>query len=112
MSLRECLQFLLPCSSDAPAPVSNPSARQAYAQHVCCQQGGHSGKYTTSSDLTGSIHMQEKWAVINEAYQKLPFSLDTPTKKRRKEELEKQLGQLEKDIKLLQKGDRLLVVDD
>ena len=56
--------------------------------------------------------VQDKWAVINEAYQKLPFSLDTPTKKRRKEELEKQLGQLEKHIKLLSKGDRLLVIDD
>ena len=55
---------------------------------------------------------QDKWAIINEAYQKLPFSLDTPTKKRRKEELEKQLGQIEKDIKLLLKGDRLLVVED
>ncbi|KAK9864242.1 hypothetical protein WJX84_007003, partial [Apatococcus fuscideae] len=54
----------------------------------------------------------DKWAVINGAYQKLPFSLDTPTKKRRKEELERQLGQIEKDIALLQKGDRLMVVDD
>ncbi len=58
------------------------------------------------------VVFQDKWAVINEAYQKLPFSLDTPTKKRRKEELEKQLSQIEKDIKLLMKGDRLLVVED
>lgn len=48
---------------------------------------------------------------MNEAYLKLPFSLDTEQQKKRKENLEAELTQLEKDIKTLQ-GRQVVVVED
>ena len=43
-----------------------------------------------------------KWERVNEAYQKLPFTLDTPQKRARKEQLERELKQLEHDVETLQ----------
>ena len=57
-------------------------------------------------------HLKEKWAVANKAYQKLPFSLDTPAKQKRKERFEQQLMEIEKDIRLLEHGDAILVLQD
>eukprot|EP00899_Mesostigma_viride_P016660 jgi/Mesvir1/24996/Mv16953-RA.1 len=45
--------------------------------------------------------LKDKWQKINEAYQRLPMTLDTPAKKKRKEEYEAQLIQIDKDIELL-----------
>jgi len=42
-----------------------------------------------------------KWQRVNEAYQKLPFTLDTPMRRMRKEQYETELTQLEKDIETL-----------
>lgn len=42
-----------------------------------------------------------KWQRVNEAYQKLPFTLDTPMRRMRKEKYEAELTQLEKDIDTL-----------
>lgn len=43
-----------------------------------------------------------KWERVNEAYQKLPFTIDTPQRKARKEHHEAELKQLENDIEALQ----------
>jgi len=49
---------------------------------------------------------------VNTAYQKLPFSLDTPAKMKRKETFEKQLTEIEKDVQLLEHGSTVLVLQD
>jgi hypothetical protein len=43
------------------------------------------------------------WEKVNKEYQTLSFTLDTPAKKKRKEEYEAQLEQIENDIKRLSK---------
>ena len=57
-------------------------------------------------------HLKIKWSSVNTAYQKLSFTLDTPTKKHRKEMFEQQLADIEKDIQLLERGQHVLVVND
>jgi len=57
-------------------------------------------------------HLKLKWASVNAAYQKLTFTLDTPAKTKRKEEYERQLTEIEKDIRMMEKGEHLLVVAD
>lgn len=57
-------------------------------------------------------HLKGKWASVNQAYQKISFTLDTPAKKQRKENYEKQLAEIERDIQLLERGDMVLVLDD
>jgi predicted nucleic acid-binding Zn-ribbon protein len=52
-----------------------------------------------------------KWAKLNKAYAGLSFSLDVPSHRRRKESLEKEMTQLEKDIKSLQ-GKQVVVVEE
>jgi len=47
--------------------------------------------------------LKARWEVVNKEYQTLSFTLDTPAKKKRKEEYEAQLEQIEKDIKQLSK---------
>eukprot|EP00887_Chlorella_sp_A99_P005952 scaffold29.g5952.t1 len=49
-------------------------------------------------------HLKLKWQTLNEAYQRLPMVLDTPSKKRRKQEMEGQLAEIERDVKLLSKA--------
>jgi len=52
-----------------------------------------------------------KWQQINTEFLKLPFALDTPAKKKRKELYEAQLQQIEKDIKLLERSEKLVVTE-
>jgi len=63
-----------------------------------------------SEDLIQEL--KQKWQKVNEAYQKLPFTLDTPMRKIRKETYEAELTQLEKDIKTLDKKNILVVEED
>ena len=56
-------------------------------------------------------HLKTKWANVNSSYLKLPFSMDSASKRARKEALEKELQSIEQDIKLLQKG-HILVAQD
>ena len=55
--------------------------------------------------------LEMKLAKLNEAYGKLSFSLDVPSRRRQKESLEKEMTQLEKDIKTLQ-GKEVVVVEE
>ncbi len=57
-------------------------------------------------------HLKVKWASVNDAFQKQPLSTDTEQKKHRKEELARTLAELEKDIKTLERGETVLVVDE
>jgi hypothetical protein len=56
--------------------------------------------------------LKAKWGEVNTQFLRLPLQLDTPAAKARKEALERQLAQIEADIRLLQRGDRLIVVQD
>jgi hypothetical protein len=60
-------------------------------------------------ELLYSLKM--KWQKLNHAYAGLSFSLDVPSHKRRKEDLEREMTQLEKDIKSLQ-GKQVVVMED
>lgn len=53
-----------------------------------------------------------KWAQINTQFLKLPFTLDTPAKRRRKEVYEAQLAQIEKDVQLLQSNEKIVITSD
>ncbi|EIE22734.1 hypothetical protein COCSUDRAFT_16080 [Coccomyxa subellipsoidea C-169] len=53
--------------------------------------------------------LKTKWQQLNSDFLKLPFSLDTPSKKKRKEMYEAQLQQIEKDIWLLQRSEKLVI---
>jgi hypothetical protein len=57
--------------------------------------------------------LKAKWAVANERYQKITHNtiLDTIGKVRRKEECEKELEQLQKDIEKLSSKRPILIVD-
>jgi hypothetical protein len=47
--------------------------------------------------------LKANWEAVNKEYQTLSFTLDTPAKKKRKEDYEAQLEQIEKDIQKLTK---------
>ena len=53
-----------------------------------------------------------KWAQINSLFLHLPFTLDTPAKRRRKEIYETQLAQIEKDVRLLQSSEEIVITSD
>ena len=53
-----------------------------------------------------------KWGQINSQFLRLPCTLDTPAKRLRKEIYEAQLTQIEKDVKLLQSSDKIVVTAD
>lgn len=55
-------------------------------------------------------HLKRKWASINTAYQKQSLSMDSDQKKHRKEEIERLLAEVEKDIKTLERGDMILIM--
>lgn len=57
-------------------------------------------------------HLKRKWARLNDGYQRQPMSTDSDQKKHRKEELERALAEVEKDIKTLERGDVVMVVDE
>jgi len=57
-------------------------------------------------------HLKLKWASVNDAYQKGALVCDSEQKKHRKEGLERQLAEIERDIKSLERGEMVLVVDD
>ena len=57
-------------------------------------------------------HLKLKWQSLNTVYQSLSLSMDSAMKKAKKEELERQLAEMEKDIKTLERGEVVLVVDD
>lgn len=55
-------------------------------------------------------HLKRKWGILNATYQKLPLQMDTPSKKRSKEELERELSQCEADIHLLQSRPQVIIM--
>jgi len=58
------------------------------------------------------LELKLKWQKVNEAYQKLPFTLDTPMRKMKKEKYEEELTQLEKDIETLSRKTVLVATDE
>lgn len=57
-------------------------------------------------------HLKLKWQSLNTAYQALSLCVDTAIKKGKKEAMERQLAEVEKDIKTLERGEVVLVVED
>ncbi|GAX72902.1 hypothetical protein CEUSTIGMA_g357.t1 [Chlamydomonas eustigma] len=58
------------------------------------------------------LHLKRKWGKVNHHFQGFSLSVDNEMKKRRKEELERQLAEIERDIKTLERGDTILVMDE
>ena len=56
--------------------------------------------------------LRQKWEAVNSAYFRLPLVCDTDPKKRRKEEFEAELKQLELDMETLGRPGPMLVRDD
>ena len=56
--------------------------------------------------------LKTKWGQLNTQFLRLPFALDTPQRMARKQALEAQLSQIERDIRLLAHKGRLVLVDD
>ncbi len=54
--------------------------------------------------------LKRKWGNLNATYQKLPLQLDTPSKRRCKEELERELSQCEADIHMLQARPQVIIL--
>ncbi|GLC35364.1 hypothetical protein PLESTM_000312100 [Pleodorina starrii] len=57
-------------------------------------------------------HLKAKWGSVNTAYQGLSLTTDTAMKKIRKEAMERDLAEIERDIRTLERGEVVLVVDD
>ncbi len=57
-------------------------------------------------------HLKLKWGGLNDAFQRQPLNTDTEQKKHRKEQLARALAEVEKDIKTLERGHTVLVVDE
>ena len=92
---------------------SQISAEKAFIaareEELAKEQSGRT-RELSQEEVDGLVRdMKIKWAKLNDAYGRLPFTLEVPSKKRKKEELEKEMTQLEKDIKRLQ-GRRVVVV--
>mmetsp|Transcript_24401 Transcript_24401/g.83415 ORF Transcript_24401/g.83415 Transcript_24401/m.83415 type:complete len:240 (-) Transcript_24401:983-1702(-) len=68
-------------------------------------------KMSETERQTLIVELKNKWGRVNEAYQKLPFTLDTPMRRMRKEKYEAELTQLEKDIETLNRKN-VLVADN
>ncbi len=56
--------------------------------------------------------LKANWERINKEYQTLSFSVDSASKKKKKEDFEKQLEQIEKDIAKLQKSFVIIAEDN
>ena len=66
----------------------------------------------SAEDRAGLIlHLKRKWGKVNSAYQGFSLAVDNEQKKLRKEDLERQLSEIERDIKTLERGETVLVVD-
>ncbi|KAG2454031.1 hypothetical protein HYH02_001072 [Chlamydomonas schloesseri] len=57
-------------------------------------------------------HLKAKWGSVNTAYQGVSLSVDSAVKKARKEAMERELAEIERDIRTLERGEVVLVVDD
>jgi len=56
--------------------------------------------------------LQQNWEKLNNAYRQLPVTLNTLSQKTRKEEYEKQLQVIEKDIEKLSKRNVYVPIDN
>lgn len=57
-------------------------------------------------------HLKAKWGSVNTAYQGLSLTVDTAMKKIRKEAMERELAEIERDIRTLERGEVVLIVED
>ena len=58
------------------------------------------------------LHLKRKWGSVNHAFQGFSLAVDSEMKKHRREELERQLAEIERDIKMLERGQTVLVVEE
>lgn len=89
--------------------------KEQFEEYVRMRTQPTDGQHMTQLDPTERAqllrHLKNKWASINTAYQKIPFVTDSDMKIHRKEELERMLAEIERDIKTLERGETVLVVD-
>ncbi len=80
---------------------------------VAVQDAGQSMSQLSPDDRAQLLyHLKKKWGRVNNAYQGFSLAVDNEMKKRRKEELERQLAEIERDIKSLEKGETVLIMDE
>lgn len=81
---------------------------------LCCSQAANARVSQLAPEDRAQLlrHLKLKWQSVNQAYQGGSLCVDSAVKKAKKEELERQLAEIEKDIKTLERGEVVLVVDD
>lgn len=78
---------------------------------VCVQNTDAASVLSEGERSTLLSHLKKKWGSLNTAYQKFGLSIDSLPKKLRKEEMERQLAEIERDIKTLERGETVLIMD-
>lgn len=73
---------------------------------------GHVSQLSAEDRAGLILHLKRKWGKVNEVYQRFSLAVDNEQKKFRKEDLERQLSEIERDIKTLERGETILVVDE
>ena len=84
------------------------------AQEPQDEEAGDVGEVMTAEERDALVdQLKTKWDAVNAKYQRISHivKLDTIGKVRRKEQLENELTQLEKDIQLLE-GRQVVVMED
>lgn len=82
--------------------------------HSRADEGGTGNLRKLSDEERDELvyRLKMKWEQVNEAYQKLPFTIDTPQRKARKEQMEHELRQLEHDIEALDRKTVVVAEDE
>ncbi len=99
-------------SSHIPPPLL-PRSHNPLVDCVRSQEGNQSVSQMSSEDRAQLLyHLKQKWGRVNHAYQGFSLAVDTEMKKHRKEGLEAQLAEIERDIKTLERGDVVFVMEE
>ncbi|KAM8881456.1 enkurin isoform 1-T1 [Synchiropus picturatus] len=86
-------------------------AQEEYEEELRRQEAEaskHLSKEEKENILEG---LKKNWSILHHEYQRLPFIICTMVRQKRKEELENQLDQLEKDISLLERFTTIYITD-
>jgi hypothetical protein len=72
----------------------------AHGNRVVTTPLAHDKELLTEEENGEEAVLRQQWLYLNAIYQKLPFVIDTPSKKARKEECERQLDAIERRLVL------------
>ncbi|KXZ43412.1 hypothetical protein GPECTOR_91g566 [Gonium pectorale] len=90
--------------------------KEAFSQYIRVREAPEANAHVSQlspEDRQQLIrHLKAKWGSVNTAYQGLSLTVDTAVKKMRKEAMERELAEIERDIRTLERGEVVLVVED